>query len=281
MDRIAIEAAVMASFTGEIEAFKPGNVSVYADGHDMTVQDFITSAEISTPLLCQFQTGLGLRVLNSVKATRAAVGCNTNLGMLLLFAPIVMAAESDFSDSNGLRQNLEITLSSLTQSDADQVYEAIRLANPGGLGNVNSQDVNRVPECSLIEAMQLASKRDTVALQYTNNFTEIFETGFSTIKCFDKSWNSVKWSTVSCYLMFMSSIADSHIKRKYGAQIAEKIRKKSGVIAEKFHEASDPEVEINLIRSFDEELKADNYNPGTCADLTAASLLVYTLSGYI
>ena len=28
----------------ELQAFKPGNVSVYADGHDMTVADFRISA---------------------------------------------------------------------------------------------------------------------------------------------------------------------------------------------------------------------------------------------
>ncbi len=278
MDRSTIEAAVMASFIGEIEAYKPGNVSVYADGHDMTVKDFILSAEVSVPLLCQPQASLGQRVLESVKATRIAVGCNTNLGMLLLFAPIVMAAKSDFNNIDGLRHNLEITLNSLTQSDADQVFEAIRIASPGGLGSAESQDVNKKPDCSLKHAMELASQRDSIALQYTNNFTEIFEMGVSTIKCFDKSWNSVKWSTVSCYMVFMSSIADSHIKRKYGEQIAEQIRKKSEVVAEKFHKALEPETEINLIRGFDEELKAKNYNPGTCADLTVASLLVYNLT---
>lgn len=277
MSRDRIEAAVMASFSGELEAFKPGNVSVYADGHDMTSRDFIRSAEVSTPLLCQSQANLGLRVLESVKATQAAVGCNTNLGMLLLFAPIIIAAEAGFNDIHSLRLNLENTLSSLTQEDAKQVYEAIRIANPGGLGDVESQDVSDAPECTLIEAMKMASDRDTVALQYTNNFTDIFDKGYSTIKCFDKFWNSVKWSTVSCYLMFLSSIDDSHIKRKYGAQIAEQIRKKGETVAEKFHKASEPETEINLIKRFDEELKAENYNPGTCADLTAASLLVYTL----
>jgi triphosphoribosyl-dephospho-CoA synthase len=278
MDRNAIEAAVMASFIGELEAFKPGNVSVYAEGHDMTVRDFVASAEISTPLLCQSGASLGQRVLESVEATNIAVGCNTNLGMLLLFTPIVMAAEADFNDINSLRSNLEITLNSLTQSDAVMVFEAIRIANPGGLGSAESQDVNKKPDCSLKHAMGLASQRDSIALQYTNNFTEIFEMGVSAIKCFDKSWNSVKWSAVSCYMVFMSSIADSHIKRKYGEEVAEQIRKKSEVVAEKFHKALEPETEINLIRGFDEELKAKNYNPGTCADLTAASLLVYNLT---
>jgi triphosphoribosyl-dephospho-CoA synthase len=279
MDKSKIEAAVMASFIGEIEAFKPGNISVYAEGHDMTVKDFILSAEVSVPILCQTGLNLGERILESVKVTRSTVGCNTNLGMLLLFAPLIMASEPSFKNEQELQHNLKMILGSLTDLDTKQVYEAIRIANPGGLGDAESQDVKNEPDCSLIEAMEIASEWDIVALQYTNNFNQIFEKGIVTIKCFDKSWNSVKWSTVSCYLMFMSSIADSHIQRKYGTKIAERIRRKSEVIAEKFHKALEPEAEIELIRGFDEELKADNYNPGTCADLAAASLLVYNLTG--
>ena len=274
----AIEKAVMASFVGEIEAFKPGNVSAYADGHGMTVRDFMISAEVSLPLLCEQGSSLGQRILKSVKATREVVGCNTNLGMLLLFVPIIMAAESGIEDENELHHNLEFTLSSVTQDDAIQVYEAIRLANPGGLGSIEEQDVNKRPDCSLFEAMQLASKRDYIALQYVNNFSEVFESGFTTIKSFVKRWNSVKWSTVSCYMTLISSIVDSHVERKYGVQVAERIRKKSEVIAERFNSSSDPETCIGLLKGFDEELKAKNYNPGTCADLTAASLLVYNLT---
>ena len=279
MDRNAIEAAVMASFVGELKALKPGNVSTYADGHDMTVRDFLVSAEVSVPLLCQEAGSLGQRILSSAKATRDAVDCNTNLGMLLLFAPIVMAAESDFNNVDELHHNLESTLSSLTQTDANEVYEAIRVANPGGLGSVKSQDVNKTPDCSLLSAMELASQRDSIALQYVNNFNEIFKLGLTTIKNFDKRWNSVKWSTVSCYLVYMASMVDSHIERKYGYQIAEQIKIKSGVIAEKFNSSSDPERCTGLLQGFDKELKAKNYNPGTSADLTAASLLVYNLTG--
>ena len=278
MDRQSLETAVMDSFVGEIEAFKPGNVSVYAEGHDMTVKDFIRSAEVSTPLLCNPKANLGQRILESVQATQAAVGCNTNLGMLILFAPIIMAAESGFNNVKELRLNIENVLKSLTSNDAVQVYEAIRTANPGGLGSVETEDVNEAPQCSLIEAMELASHRDLVALQYTNNFKDIFETGFSTIKSFDKSWNSVKWSTVSSYLVFMSSKTDSHIQRKYGVGVAEEIKKRSGVVAKSFLEASDPQTKKEVIQKFDEELKANNYNPGTCADLTAASLLIFNLT---
>lgn len=269
----------MASFVGELEAFKPGNVSRYADGHDMTYQDFLTSAEVSVPLLCQADRGVGQRILESVKATREAVGCNTNLGMLLLFAPIIAAAESGFKSENDLHSQLGIILNSLTQEDAELVFEAIRIANPGGLGDVEAHDVKQQkPGCSLIEAMTVASSRDSVALQYSTGFHDVFELGLTNIKCFVKLWNSVKWAAVSCYMTYMSSIRDSHIQRKYGQEIAEQIRIKSGVVAKKFKNSIDPESCIGLLGDFDEELKAKNYNPGTSADLTAATLLVYNLT---
>ncbi len=266
----------MSSFLGELEALKPGNVSLYADGHDMTVRDFQKSAEVSVPLLCKSTSGLGQRVQDSVRATQAAVGCNTNLGMLLLFAPIIMAAETEFKTIEELRLSLESTLSSSTQHDADHIFEAISLAKPGGLGRVDSQDVNQKPTCSLLAAMQLAKERDSIALQYTNNFAEIFDFGLASIKVFEKRWNSVKWSTVSCYLNFMSTMTDSHVERKFGREIAEKIKIKSGAIAKEFNK--NPEKSIGLLQDFDKELKIKNYNPGTSADLTAASLLVYNLT---
>lgn len=278
MDRKTLENAVMASFLGELEAFKPGNVSAYADGHDMTVLDFQKSALVSVPLLCQVNKSLGQRILDSVCATQDAVGCNTNLGMLLLFTPIIMAAEPGFKDSNALHNNLENTLSSITKTDTEQVFEAIKIASPGGLGSVESHDVNKKADCSLLTAMELASNRDSVALQYVNNFHGIFNIGLVEIKNFEKRWNSVKWSTVSCYLNFMSTMIDSHIERKFGQEEAENIRIRSGAIANRFNNASEPEKSIGLLQSFDKELKAKNYNPGTSADLTAASLLAYNLT---
>ena len=266
----------MSSFLGELEALKPGNVSLYADGHDMTVRDFQKSAEVSVPLLCKQTSGLGQRVLDSVRATQLAVGCNTNLGMLLLFAPIIVAGETDFNSVGELRLNLESTLRSSTQNDANQIFEAISLANPGGLGDVDSQDVNQKPTCSLMTAMQLAKERDSIALQYTNNFAEIFDIGLTSIKDFEKRWNSVKWSTVSCYLNFMSTMSDSHVERKYGREVADKIKIKSGAIIKEFNK--NPEKSIGLLQDFDKELKIKNYNPGTSADLTAASLLVYNMT---
>ena len=272
-----IELAVMGSFRKDVEAFKPGNISFYSSGHDMIASDFIRSAEVSTPILCRRDFSLGERILSSVNATQKAVSCNTNLGMILLFTPIIMAAEQGYENIEKLTANLENTLTLLTKDDVNKVFEAIRIANPGGLGSSDTNDVMKTPDCSLKQAMKQASQRDSVALQYSNNFSEVFNVGFETIKYFDKRWNSVKWSAVSCYLTFLSSMRDTHIERKYGSEIAEQIKIKSGIIVEKFNNSIDPKILLRFLKDFDRELKTKNYNPGTSADLTAASLLVYYL----
>ncbi len=275
---MSIQELVLASFHGDTAALKPGNVSVYADGHDMTVADFHLSAEVSTPLICNTQWRYGQRLYAAVQATRDAVGCNTNLGLLLLFIPLIMAAEKGFTNSDELRTNLAATLASLGQEDAEDLFAAIRLAAPGGLGRVEQHDVSNAPECSVNEAMQLASDRDNVALQYTNNFKQIFEQGLPTIRGFVNSSNRVEWATVACYLDFLMTHRDSHITRKYGEQVAEQIRIESGAINKAFIKAEYPLTAKSLLMDFDERLKQQQINPGTTADLTTTSLLVYKLA---
>ena len=83
----AFKAACMA----ELEALKPGNVHIFADGHGMTVQDFIASADAVSKVIALPYLSLGERILHSVQATQNAVNMNTNLGMILLCAPIIQA----------------------------------------------------------------------------------------------------------------------------------------------------------------------------------------------
>ena len=277
MNKNILKQAVMTSFEGEIEALKPGNVSVHADGHGMSVNDFLLSARVATPALCAAGVGVGRRILEGVTATRAAVACNTNLGMLLLFAPIIKAAEQGFAGEYQLRDQLEATLTGLTAQDAVDVFAAIRLADPGGLGEVEAHDVREAPGCSLLQAMASAADRDSVALQYGNNFAQVFEMGLGGIKYFAKRWNHVEWATVACYLTFLSSLPDSHIQRKYGRRAAENLAAKAKDLTAEYREATDPAACIGLLQNFDRELKIKKYNPGTTADLTAASLLVYNL----
>ncbi len=72
---------------------KPGNVSLHSAGHDMRAQQFLDSARASAPALFDPRAGVGARIEAAVRATRAVAGCNTNLGILLLCAPLARAHE--------------------------------------------------------------------------------------------------------------------------------------------------------------------------------------------
>ncbi len=88
-----IEAAFREACAAELAALKPGNVHRHAAGHGMTMDDFVRSADAAARPLCRTGATLGERILDAVAATRAAVGQNTNLGIVLLCAPLAMAAE--------------------------------------------------------------------------------------------------------------------------------------------------------------------------------------------
>ena len=94
--KIRRENAVRAAFERacllELEALKPGNVHAYADGHGMTVSDFRTSARVASGAIAQVGIRVGERISAAVAATVDAVKCNTNLGIVLLAAPLVHAA---------------------------------------------------------------------------------------------------------------------------------------------------------------------------------------------
>jgi triphosphoribosyl-dephospho-CoA synthase len=266
----------MNSFITEVNSLKPGNVSPYSEGHDMTVADFIKSAELCTPILCDSSLSVGERILESVKITISEVGCNTNLGMLLLFAPLIRAAELGVGQ---LQSNLGRALLELDDGDRAYIFTAISHASPGGLGESEKYDVNQKLQdnITLQMAMTEAKDRDLIAKQYVTGFEDIFSIGSSCIEGFALRWNSVQWAAVACYMGFMAEFPDSHIRRKYGHEVAEQIKINAAPIAKAFRNKDSPEEATEMLMKFDKALKQKGVNPGTSADLTAASLLVYHL----
>jgi triphosphoribosyl-dephospho-CoA synthase len=277
LNQISLEAVVRDSFLNEIDALKPGNVSQYADGHDMSYADFVSSADVSTPILCDTRLGPGERVLRSVEATKEQVGCNTNLGMLLLYAPVIKSYESS---TNGvfLQSDLKYVLEHLSEADTEHIFHAIRLAKPGGLGRVEQHDVNFSPDISLLEAMDAAADRDLIARQYVSGYEDVYKVGMNCLAEFDKRWNSVEWATVACYLSLMARFPDSHIRRKFGDEIARQVQNRTVSVLERFKKNKNPAKAKSELLEFDKELKDSSINPGTCADMTAASLLLYALA---
>jgi triphosphoribosyl-dephospho-CoA synthase len=256
----------------DVQAFKPGNVSIYADGHEMTVADFRTSAKVSAAPLCNPEYSLGEKIYYAVKATREAVGCNTNLGIILLCAPLIQAI-SHKQKGISLRQAVSKVLSETTIEDADWVFKAITLASPGGLGSSDQQDVSEKASVTLREAMKIAGNKDRIALQYITDYQDIFN--FSILR-YNASLNRLgdrNWAAVSVYADMLSQFPDSHIERKYGNQYSEMVATKMAQLSEKLSKTDNPERIKPLVFCLDQELKLYGINPGTTADMIVATVL--------
>ena len=261
----------------ELQAFKPGNVSVYADGHDMTVNDFRVSAEVSAEALCNPANSLGEKVFYAVKATREAVGCNTNLGILLLCAPIIQAA-SQVNANKSLRQAIEKVLSTTTISDADWVFKAIALASPGGLGKSDQQDVHNPATITLAQAMYIAADKDRIALQYARGYKDIFDYAVLRYNARLSQWRDLSWAAVFVYAELLCQYPDSHIERKHGNKYTEWVAARMRQFLEEFGQATDPTQSMQTLYCLDTEFKSNGVNPGTTADMTVATILAVLIA---
>ena len=268
---VAYKAACLA----EIEALKPGNVHIFADGHGMVVQDFVKSADVSCHVIAKAGLNVGERIDAAVDATWRAVGCNTNLGIVLLCSPLIHAAlhgkKPDF------RESLADVLQNLTVEDARFAYQAIVRANPAGLGVSANYDVHALPQVTLLDAMIEAEPRDRIAYQYAHGFVDIFDFGVVRYLETLEHWGRPAWAVSAVYLGFLARFDDSHVARKLGKVVAAGLREDAMVHEQALLAADNPKQYQRELLKFDASLKARGLNPGTSADLTVASLLVADL----
>ncbi|MDD1621713.1 MAG: triphosphoribosyl-dephospho-CoA synthase [Methylococcaceae bacterium] len=264
----------------ELQAFKPGNVSIYSEGHDMTVEDFRVSAAVSAGPISNPGYSLGENIYYAVKATREAVACNTNLGIILLCAPLLQAATQRLKGQS-LRESLQLVLDNTTRKDADWVFKAIALASPGGLGEAEQQDVHQEAEVTLTEAMAIAADRDRIALQYTICFKDIFE---FTVLEYNRAFvlsGDCGWAALAVFCEMLARYPDSHIERKYGKQYSEWIEAEMSLLCNDLKTACQPEEVLPILHRIDKIFKAKKINPGTTADITVATVLVVLLEQLI
>ena len=259
----------------ELEALKPGNAHIHAAGHRIAVAEMETSARVSAAPLARPGAPVGRRILDAVSATHAAVGSNTNLGIVLLAAPLLAAAEA--ASTGELRDALHDVLTHLTVEDATDAYAAIRLASPAGLGSASEQDVAAPPTVDLRAAMALAAARDRVARQYASGYEDVFRIGVPELASAERARQPPAWGATRAFMAFLAAFPDSHIRRKLGPAAAERVRVEAEALRPHLGRGpTDPRTTEALL-AFDRRLKADGINPGTSADLTVASALAFAL----
>ncbi|MEJ2643368.1 MAG: triphosphoribosyl-dephospho-CoA synthase [Gammaproteobacteria bacterium] len=263
----------------ELQAFKPGNVSVRSPGHGMTASDFRLSAKASAPALASPTVGLGLRVYHAVADTRRAVGCNTNLGIVLLCAPLMQAAMD--GTGQGLRADLGRVLCAAGRDDAAWVYRAIRIAAPGGLGTAVRHDVHGEPPCSVIEGMWPAARRDRIAFQYVSVFKDVFGWSMPRMRALRERWKDESWAAVGVFLGQLARARDTHIVRRHGNALAREVSAKAARLEEALCRSDAPEQFLPRLEELDGQFKRAGVNPGTTADLTVATLLAVRLDDLV
>ena len=271
-DRVA--AAYIEACLAELDAPKPGNVHRFAPGHRMEVEDFVRSAEVSAAAIASPGARVGARVRAAVDATLKAVGQNTNLGIILLCAPLATAAEAEDAP---LRPALARVLDCLDRTDAQDVFAAISAANPGGLGRAPRHDVNAPVVATLREAMAEAAERDRIARQYVTAYDDVFSLGLPALEAAPQRHSDPRWSTLAVYLTFLAAAPDTHIARKFDMGVAEAVRREAVNWREALTAARDPKSITDGLLTWDGKLKSRGINPGTSADLTVATLFASSL----
>ena len=278
--------AFVQACTLDVLARKPGNVSEASPGHRMHAALFLQSAQAAAAPLCRARASVGERIESAMQATWRIVQCNTNLGIILLCAPIVVAQERRALAGPGqsLAMAIRDVLETLTVDDARAAYRAIALARPAGLGSAAEQDVNDTPTVGLCVAMAMAAGRDRIARQYAEGYADVFDTGLASFEHArhvarrrgDDPQAAAIHAMQATFLEFLADWPDSHIARKHGDAAAHSVMAEAWPWRERARRGdmldADP-----AWAAWDESLKARGLNPGTSADLCVATALLASL----
>lgn len=288
---------------------KPGNVHRTADFQDTRYEHFLASAVAVTPFfrrsahqgvtvregtLKLHQIEIGRTINNAVSnASLWQHGKNTLLGSIILLTPMAVAAgltlaKKSFFPITEFRKNLKAVVESTTSNDAANLYDAIALAQPGGLGKVSTLDVTDANSkkkilhdgISLYEIFKISSSWDSVASEWVSNYHITFDIGYKYLKKQLEEKININTATVHTFLKVLSEVPDTLIARKTGKARAKWVSTEAGEIL-KAGGLTTKEGKRRLL-DLDRKLRDPNHtlNPGTTADITAATLAVAILNGY-
>lgn len=276
----SIEAAFRWACRLDVSTRKAGNVSLASAGHGMVAELFIASADAAAAALCEAGAGVGARIEAAVRASIGVAQCNTNLGIVLLCAPIAAACERPgvaAGDLPALRRALAEVMLQLDVADARAAYRAIALANPGGLGRAPAQDVAAAPTIGLREAMALAADRDRIAAQYVDGYALIFDVALPVFASrFDRAARSADGAgdaMLATFLTLLAGAADSHIVRKFGDAVAQTVIDEARPWLAALQRGVAVADDAGYAQ-WDASLKARAINPGTTADLCVATAML-------
>lgn len=292
----------------EVSANKPGNVNFVVGFEGTRVEHFLASAVAAAPSfeeaarrgiavaddrLRLSDVGMGKLMKDCVADINAwQKGGNTLLGTVILFMPIAVAAgmtslKNNAFNLSSLRRSIRKVVESTTPQDAFNLYDAIEIAKPSGLNGApdldvkaNDSKIRLIKEnVSLFEVFKIAASYDDVCFEWVNNFPITFDLAYPFMMKELKT-KRLKTAIVHTFLKVLSERPDTFISRKIGQAKAQEVSSGARKVLE-MGGVETPEGKESVIL-FDQKLRnsGNDYNPGTTADITAATLALLTLSGY-
>jgi len=237
----------------------------------------LDSAILSSKELFNQNYSLGKRILESVNVTRSQVNVNTNLGIILLCAPVIQSY-IDFNNLD-LREGIKKTLSTTSIKDTHDLCAAINISSPGGLGDSDMYDTASYPNASIKQIMDYSQEYDRISYQYSHNFSDIFDFIIPKLEFLNQRYESLDISLSLLFIEILAKIPDSHISRKFGDKIAKKTSNNAHDLLKILDREHDPDYLAKALNNLDYEYKKKGINPGTTADLLVASLMIYKISG--
>mgnify|MGYP001262816352 FL=1 len=273
-----LKNAYISSCYTDVEVIKPGNVSIFSPHHDTTADDFKKSAELSSNYLISTES-LGKRIFYAVEKNIKIVKKNTNLGIILLCAPLIYAIQNN---SLSLRRiDIQNAINHISDDDGQYIFKAIAVASPGGLGKSDYYDVNETldndQDMKFLDVMRHSSSYDRISYQYTSYFEDIFD---FIVPCIDyhlKTRDSYANALPLVFLEILSKLPDTHITRKLGNKIAKKTSNEANDLLKILVKDDSQERGRKLLEKLDYKYKKNRINPGTTADLLVAGLMIHKI----
>ena len=270
-----LQNAYLFACRKDIELIKPGNVNIKSPHSDTNAEDYLESSLLSSKELFKPDYSLGERILNSIKITRSKIKTNTNLGIILLCAPIIHACI--YFNNLTMREGIKKTLSSSTVKDTQDLCMAINISAPGGLGTREIYDTASKPTVNILEIMNHSACYDRISYQYSHNYSDIFDFIIPRLVFLNKKHNSLDISLSLMFMEILAKIPDSHISRKFDDKIAKKTSNNASDLLKILDREYSPDYLADRLNNLDYEYKKKGINPGTTADLLVASLMIYKI----
>jgi triphosphoribosyl-dephospho-CoA synthase len=262
----------------DVMSIKPGNVFLNSPGYGMTHKDFLQSSMACSDIMCEKNINFGVKILESIKASMNIVGCNTNLGIVLLCTPIIEAIYMN-KDHIFLPNNLKKVINNITIQDTKLVYRAINIANAGGMNSKDKFDLKNSDknDFTLLEAMKYARSYDSIANEYSSYFHHIINNLSINWRNYFNLMKNDEYATTATYLEQISKYPDTLIARKHGIKVSIRVSERFKDLAKEYCASKMPNGLNNKLLLVDSELKMQGLNPGTTADVVVASIFINRL----